>query len=63
MQFLGRNEILTLKLTDERLEEIKEIVANMYEKFDINCVPISAFEIATNETSQGWHYEYVTNLW
>ena len=47
MQFSGRNELLALRLSDERLEEIKVSVVNMYEKFDINCVPISAFEIAT----------------
>lgn len=38
---------MALRLTNERLEEIKESVVNMYEKFDINCVPISAYEIAT----------------
>lgn len=38
---------MALRLPDERLEEIKESVVNMYEQFDINCVPISAFEIAT----------------
>lgn len=46
MQFSGRNNILSIKLSDDRLEEIKEIVVNMYENFDINCVPISSFEIA-----------------
>lgn len=38
---------MAIKLTDERLEEIKESVVKMYERFDIKCVPISAFEIAT----------------
>ena len=47
MHFSGRNELLALRLSDERLEEIKQSVVKMYEKFDINCVPISAFEIAT----------------
>lgn len=47
MQFSGRNELLALRLSDERLEGIKQSVVKMYEKFDINCVPISAFEIAT----------------
>lgn len=37
---------MAIKLADERLEEIKESVANMYVRLDINCVPISAFEIA-----------------
>lgn len=37
---------MAIKLTDERLEEIKESVVDMYEKFDIKCAPISAFEIA-----------------
>lgn len=38
---------MALRLPDKRLEKIKEIVVKMYEKFDINCVPISGFEIAT----------------
>lgn len=38
---------MALKLTNKRFEEIKECVVNMYENFNINCVPISAFEIAT----------------
>lgn len=38
---------MALRLTDERLEQIKESVVKMYEQFDINCVPISAFEVAT----------------
>lgn len=37
---------MALRLPDERLEEIKESVVKMYEQFNINCVPISAFEIA-----------------
>lgn len=47
MQFSGRNELLALKLTSKRLEEIKESVVKMYGRLDINCIPISAFEIAT----------------
>jgi len=38
---------MSIKLSDERFEEIKEIVVNMFKKFDIHCVPISGFEIAT----------------
>lgn len=38
---------MAIKLTDERLEQIKKSVVKMYEYFEINCVPISAFEIAT----------------
>lgn len=37
---------MAIKLTDERLEQIKESVVDMYEKFDIKCTPINAFEIA-----------------
>lgn len=37
----------TLKLTDSRLEELKEIVVELFDKYNISCVPISAFEIAT----------------
>ncbi len=36
-----------LKLTDSRYEEIKEIVAETFEKHDIHCVPISGFELAS----------------
>lgn len=38
---------MAIKLTNERCEEIKKIVVDFYEKNDINCVPISGFEIAT----------------
>ena len=33
-------------LSDERYEEIKELVVDMFEKYRITCVPISGFEIA-----------------
>ena len=36
-----------LKLTDSRYEEIKEIVVETFEKYDIHCVPISGFELAS----------------
>ena len=36
-----------MRLSEKRLEEIKELVVNMYEEFEIACVPINAFEIAT----------------
>lgn len=35
------------KLSDERYEEIKGIVVDMFEKYHVSCVPISGFEIAT----------------
>jgi len=34
------------RLSDERYEEIKEIVVNMFERYQVSCVPISGFEIA-----------------
>lgn len=37
---------MAIELTYERLEEIKESVVDMYEKFDIKCAPISSFDIA-----------------
>lgn len=37
---------MEIKLPDERCEEIKEIVVNLFDKFGINCIPISGFEIA-----------------
>lgn len=38
---------MSIKLSYERLEEIKNIVVNIFKKYDIHCVPISGFEIAT----------------
>ena len=37
---------MALKLQTKRCEEIKWTVVDMYEKYDICCVPISGFEIA-----------------
>jgi hypothetical protein len=34
------------RLSNERYEEIKEIIVNMYEAYQINTIPISGFEIA-----------------
>ena len=38
---------MPITLSSARLEEIKENAVNMYEKYNISCIPISAFEIAT----------------
>ena len=38
---------MALRLSEQRLEEIKNIVVDMYEKYNISCAPISGFEIAT----------------
>lgn len=35
-----------IKLSDKRYEEIKLEVVNMFQRYDISCVPISGFEIA-----------------
>lgn len=35
------------RLSDERYEEIKEIVVDMFDCYQVSCVPISGFEIAT----------------
>lgn len=34
------------RLSNERYEEIKKIVVNMFERYNVTCVPISGFEIA-----------------
>lgn len=34
-------------LSDSRYEEIKEIVVSTFEKYTVNCVPVSGFELAT----------------
>lgn len=40
---------MNIKITEERLEQIKEEVVNMFEDCNINCVPINGFEIATKK--------------
>ncbi len=35
------------KLSNERYEEIKETIVEMFEAYHVSCVPISGFEIAT----------------
>lgn len=35
------------KLSDSRYEEIKEAVVSTFEKYGVNCVPVSGFELAT----------------
>ena len=34
------------RLSNERYEEIKRIVVDMFERYQVSCVPISGFEIA-----------------
>ena len=38
---------MSIRLSDERCEEIKQEVVNLFERYNINCVPISGFEIAS----------------
>ncbi len=35
------------KLSDERYEEIKHYVVELFKKYKISCIPVSGFEIAT----------------
>lgn len=44
---MERNDAYYMKLADERYEEIKRAVVDMFNEHNVNCVPISAFEIAT----------------
>ena len=37
---------MAFRLSDNRCEEIREIVVNTFEQLNIRCVPISGFEIA-----------------
>lgn len=37
---------MDIRLSDGRCEEIKEQVVNLFEKYNIHCVPINGFEIA-----------------
>lgn len=34
-------------LSNERYEEIKKIVANVFQHYDVSCVPVNGFELAT----------------
>lgn len=36
-----------MKLADKRYEDIKQEVANMFIDYDIKCVPVNSFEVAT----------------
>jgi hypothetical protein len=36
-----------VSLSHSRYEEIKRIVVDLFIKFDVRCVPISGFELAT----------------
>ena len=38
---------MSFRLSDSRCEEIKKIVVDTFLRFDIHCVPISGFELAT----------------
>ena len=38
---------MAFRLSDNRCEEIKEIVVNTFEELDIRCIPISGFEMTT----------------
>lgn len=36
-----------IRLSNERYEEIKNIIVNMFVKYNVSCVPVSGFELAT----------------
>lgn len=36
-----------ITLTNERYEEIKRIVVNLFVEYEVTCVPVNAFELAT----------------
>lgn len=38
---------MEIRLSDDRCEEIKKIIVSLFENYNINCVPISGFEIAS----------------
>lgn len=37
---------MAIKLSNERCEEIKECIVDLFERYGINCVPINGFEVA-----------------
>ncbi len=47
-----------MKLDYQRYEEIKEIIASMFEQLNIRCVPINCFEIATRMNIKLIPYSY-----
>ena len=46
MPYLGRNK-LGFRLSNNRYEEIKEIVVELFIKYDVKCIPINGFELAS----------------
>ena len=36
-----------IRLSNDRYEEIKRIIVNMFVKYNVSCVPVSGFELAT----------------
>ncbi|MBR3628758.1 MAG: ImmA/IrrE family metallo-endopeptidase [Elusimicrobia bacterium] len=38
---------MSIKLSNKRCEEIKRIVVDMFVKYNVNCIPVNGFEIAT----------------
>ena len=51
---------MSVRLSDKRYEEIKLIVVDMFKKYEISCVPISGFEIATKMGIQVFMYSALT---
>lgn len=41
-----RQSVSPIRLSNERYEEIKQIVVEMFEEYGVSCVPINGFEIA-----------------
>ena len=36
-----------VRLSNERYEEIKHIIADLFVKYGVTCVPVNGFELAT----------------
>ena len=45
-QSIIRQSVSPIRLSNERYEEIKQIVVEMFEEYGVSCVPINGFEIA-----------------
>lgn len=45
-QSIMRQTVSPIRLSNERYEEIKQIVVEMFEEYGVSCVPINGFEIA-----------------
>ena len=47
MRCLERSDSLSISLSNHRCEEIKKTVVKLFVNYEVSCVPVSGFELAT----------------